>query len=87
MGISRLTQDLLHYSEPAVLGRAEAKDGEIKVSRVVIDGPALVYQVYANLVRTLNASEQPSTVSPSYRDVCKALEAFIDMLESQGVKV
>ncbi len=86
MGIPRLTQDLSGYTEVAVLGGEPLVNGDqVQISRVVIDGPSLVYHVYDGLLRSMNPSEIGSAIVPTYSDVVFGVGSFIKALESQGV--
>ena len=88
MGIPRLTQDLSGYTEVAVLGADPVvKDGEVHISKVVIDGPSLVYHVYAGLCRSLRATEIASAIVPSYSDVVIGIKSFLNVLQSHAVAV
>jgi hypothetical protein len=86
MGIPRLTRDLASYTEVAVLGgKAILGDGEVDVSSVVIDGPSLVYQVYADLLRTTDGSEMAAAMIPTYGDVICGVKSVLNMLRCHGV--
>ena len=87
MGIPRLTQDLSGYSEVAVLGAVAPPlhDGEVRVSKVVIDGPSLVYHVYDGLLRTIIPADIASAAVPTYSDVVDGVKSFLDALKSQGI--
>ena len=88
MGIPLLTQDLMAYAELVSLGEdtAVTEDG-VRISRIVIDGPSLVYHVYANLLRQSNAATRPTLVLPTYREICVATESLISTLKFLGVEM
>ena len=88
MGITRLTQDLSNYTELAVLcGRPVVEDGEISVSKVVIDGPSLVYHVYGGLLSRMTTTEITSGFVPTYSDVVAAMRVFLNDLRAREVKI
>lgn len=91
MGIRRLTQDLQQFSESAVLdGTANditLKDGEIRISRMVIDGPSLVYHIYYSLLSQMSAIELSAGLVPTYRPVVEGVKSLISELKGRGVKM
>lgn len=88
MGIRRLTQDLEQYAELAVLsGDTQGIKDYVHVSRVVIDGPSLVYHVYDGLMKQLSASEISAALVPAYADVADGVKALIEDLELRGVEM
>ena len=89
MGIPRLTQDLSGYSEVAVLGTVAPAhhDGQVRVSKVVIDGPSLVYHVYDGLLRRMTPADIASAAVPTYSNVVEGVKSCLDALKSQGVSI
>ena len=91
MGIRRLTQDLQQFSEAAVLdGTANGitlKDGETRVSRLVIDGPSLVYHVYYGLLSQMSAVELSAGLAPTYQSVVEGVKSLVRELKGRGVQM
>ena len=86
MGIPRLTQDLSHYTELAVLSsRSEGNEDEVPISKIVIDGPSLVYHVYDGLLRRMTPAEIASATMPTYSEVIAGVGSLIKALCDKGV--
>lgn len=79
MGIQRLKKRLSTFGEEVVLGSG--------VTKVVIDGPALVYHVYHCLLAWRNLNCNPLDAQPSNEDVSIGFMRFLLELRHQGVEV
>ena len=89
MGIARLTQDFRPYLENAIISRSASFSEALRVERIVIDGPSIVYEVYNRLVRckTLSLRTNELSWTPSYSELGRAAVCFLKDLESCGVKM
>ena len=91
MGIPYLAQLLQPYAVSTILG---CKDEQCKRHRIdlagsarniIIDGPALAYHVYYNVLK-----EKPNLLNafdaiPTYTETCIAFLAYLEELESYGL--
>jgi hypothetical protein len=91
MGIRNLTKDLQQFLEPAVLdGTASTltvNDDEVRISRIVIDGPSLVYHVFHGLLWQITTTEISSGLVPTYADVIRGVKSFLGEVRGRGVEM
>lgn len=91
MGIPRLSQDLLPYTERLVFGSTSGQSSEAVdsiVTSLIIDGPSLVYHIYNKLLAYMTISTPTLTAQlPSYAEINQALAQFLSEVEDHGVEV
>lgn len=89
MGIPRLSRDLEPYAETIVLGK-QSREGHSasEVTRIVIDGPSLVYHIYNALIHSNDdfARELLGEL-PSYININACLRQFLLDVQGCGVKM
>ncbi|KAI1618824.1 XPG domain containing-domain-containing protein [Exophiala viscosa] len=89
MGIPRLSQDLLPYSEQRYLGTPLGQSPRTKdrvITSLIIDGPSLVYYIYNKLLAYKSSTTPTLTAQlPSYVEINQALDQFLSELEDRGV--
>jgi len=85
MGIPRLTQDLQPYLEGAIISSTTTGTSTVRIRRLVIDGPSMVYHVYNRLAaHTVDHMQENKDVyrPPSYAELCSAVDHFLQFLEN-----
>ena len=91
MGIPRLSQDLLPYSEQRYLGTALGQSPRTKdrvITSLIIDGPSVVYYIYNKLLAYKTSSTPTLTAQlPSYVEINQALHEFLSEIEDRGVEL
>ncbi|KAK5939471.1 hypothetical protein PMZ80_007848 [Knufia obscura] len=89
MGISRFSQDLRPYLERCVVTSQLGNDLDLRITRLVIDGPSLVYHVYSKLTTYRLGTGLMTRLSslPSYAQLNAAVDCFISDLESSGAAI
>jgi hypothetical protein len=89
MGIRNLTKDLQSFSEPAVLdgstNTSTLRTDEVRISRIVIDGPSLVYHVYHGLLHQMSIAEISTGLVPTYKDVIEGVKSFVGEVQRRGI--
>ncbi|KAL8707681.1 MAG: hypothetical protein Q9220_007343 [cf. Caloplaca sp. 1 TL-2023] len=95
MGIAHLSTYLQPYSTNVILGRhnyhqteSVTVDGQDPTLHVVIDGPALAYNIYHQLLASQSINETSLLdARPSYNELGKGILAFLDQLEAHGLNI
>ena len=91
MGIPNLTRHLLSHAESVRLGDLQCHPVDRQdmktVRRVIIDGPSLIYDVYARLLSWKNASSSTIHVLPTYEQVSLGVILFLKQLNLANVSV
>ncbi|KIV90007.1 hypothetical protein PV10_07357 [Exophiala mesophila] len=91
MGIPRLTQDLAPYQENVLLSRQKplTEDARPCITRVVIDGPSLVYAVLSKILPFQSYIFKPTAApkAPSYSEINDGVLQLLRDLESHGVEI
>jgi hypothetical protein len=88
MGISKLRQDLLPYAEEISLGspiRKRSNSALPVIRKVVIDGPSLVYYVYARLYPRRDSSMAGVDAQPSYTEINSGVAEFLEVLTTRQI--
>lgn len=89
MGIPRLTQDLRPYLERCIITSGAVDDCEVRIVKLVIDGPSLVYHVYNKLASyklTAGSGASPCD-QPPYAQLTAAIHCFLSDLEFCGAEM
>lgn len=90
MGIPRLTQDLQPYLEDAIISSTTTSTSTVRVEKLVIDGPSMVYHVYNRLTaHPIGHLQDDKDIysPPCYTELCSAVDHFLQDLESCGAEM
>ncbi|PLB44674.1 hypothetical protein P170DRAFT_393160 [Aspergillus steynii IBT 23096] len=89
MGIPRLTQHLLSFSDTALLGRkANTRQQESEnIESIVIDGPSLVYHVYGRLLSWSDPKLNFPDLQPTCNEVSCGVMICLLQLTIIGVRI
>ncbi|KKY19781.1 hypothetical protein UCRPC4_g04388 [Phaeomoniella chlamydospora] len=87
MGIPKLSRDLEPYREHVVLGIGCSNPQADRISRLVIDGPGLVYFVYHQLLAMGDRKANPFDAQPSCAEVCETVRSLLLAFQNQGVEI
>ena len=87
MGIPKLSRDLEPYREHVVLGIGCSNPQADRISRLVIDGPGLVYFVYHQLLAMGDRKANPFDAQPSCAEVCETVRSLLLAFQNQGVEM
>ncbi|KAI9036541.1 uncharacterized protein KD926_001678 [Aspergillus affinis] len=89
MGIPRLTQHLLPFSDTVLLGRGvntEWEDHE-NIESIVIDGPSLVYHVFSRLLAWSDSKVNSPDIQPTCNEVSCGVMICLLQLTIVGVQI
>ncbi|KAL9638644.1 MAG: hypothetical protein Q9164_001423 [Protoblastenia rupestris] len=91
MGIPYLLKNLQPYASFSILGCSSSDCNTHKsihdrpVTKIVIDGPALVYYVYYQTLARKQAKSYSLGVVPSYKELGQGVLAFLNTLQTCGL--
>ena len=85
MGIPRLTQDLSPYARLVSIGHIYTEHDLPVIDMVVIDGPALVHYIYAQVAREGQKGGSTAIGQPTYRLICSRVKEFLTTLQNCNV--
>jgi hypothetical protein len=89
MGIRNLTKDLQSFSQSAILdgstNTSTLRTDEVRICRIVIDGPSLVYHVYYGLLHQMSIAELSTGLVPTYEDVVEGVKSFVGEVQGREI--